>query len=356
MSASAAPSSVPVPMPPAAASPTPSASQGSATWNGASGSASPAPVDLGAMVSDPNVLARLIILLVAFAAYFRFWFYQQTRIAIDNGADWGHTVIVPLVCLYLFWQHRREFMACTLAVFWPGVLALVLGVLSYVFFVVGVPNHLGQGLSMVLSMFGLIALLLGPRALRYVFLPAAYMVFAITLPEQWMIKLTFPLQIIASEGSFAMLEVAGVDLTLKGNVLEVMGSDGKPVPLNVAEQCSGMRTLVSFIALGGAVCLVATGAWWKRIILMASALPVAVFLNILRVALLAYFAQWNPELSRGEAHTLIGMLLLIPGFFAYLGLVWVLNKAVAEEPERPLPPLPLLKTQTRERGPQGVPA
>lgn len=334
MSVPVAPSAMPQP-----SSAQATVGQSAGVPKGGSSSSSLSAPDLGSLISEPTVLVRLIVLVVAFAAYFRFWFYQQTRIAIDNGADWGHTVIVPLVCIYLFWQHRREFLACTRRVFWPGVLALVLGVLSYVFFVVGVPNHLGQGLSMVLSMFGVITLLLGPRALRYIFLPAAYMVFAITLPEQWMIKLTFPLQIIASEGSFALLEIAGVNLTLQGNVLTVMGADGQPVPLNVAEQCSGMRTLVSFIALGGAVCLVATGAWWKRIILMASALPVAVFLNILRVALLAYFAQWNPELSRGEAHTLIGMLLLIPGFFAYLGLVWVLNKAVAEEPERPLPPL-----------------
>lgn len=345
MSVSAAPSAMPQPSAATAA-----AGPSTGAWKGGTASPSPSAPDLGSLISEPTVLVRLIVLVVAFAAYFRFWFYQQTRIAIDNGADWGHTVIVPLVCIYLFWQHRREFLACTRVVFWPGVLALVLGVLSYVFFVVGVPNHLGQGLSMVLSLFGVITLLLGPRALRYIFLPAAYMVFAITLPEQWMIKLTFPLQIIASEGSFALLEIAGVNLTLKGNVLEVIGSDGQPVPLNVAEQCSGMRTLVSFIALGGAVCLVATGAWWKRIILMASALPVAVFLNILRVALLAYFAQWNPELSRGEAHTLIGMLLLIPGFFAYLGLVWVLNKAVAEEPERPLPPISRGASALRPQG------
>lgn len=291
------------------------------------------------MLSRPSVAARALILLGAFGWYFNFFFSQQARTAMANSADWGHTLIVPLICGYLLWQNRRAVMDATVAPFWPGLTGVVLGVVSYVFFVVGVPNHLGQGLSMVLCLFGLTSLLLGPRVLRYAFFPVAYMVFAITLPEIWMIKLTFPLQLIASEGSFALLDAAGVNLSLKGNVLNVIGSDGVAVPLNVAEQCSGMRTLVSFVALGGVVSLVATSAWWKRVLLMSMTVPVAVVLNIFRVAILAYFAQWNPELSRGEAHTLIGMLLLIPGFFAYLAMVWALNKSVPEEEERPLPPL-----------------
>lgn len=286
--------------------------------------------DLLDTLGQPANLARLLILTGGFIWYFHFWFWQQHRIAYDNPSDWGHTYFVPLVCVYLLWQVRDGFTRAPKEAFWPGLLALVLGIVSYLFFVVGVPNHLGRGLSMVLTLFGVVLLMLGPRAMRFLFFPVAYMVFAITLPEKWMIELTFPLQLIASKGSYILLKIIGVSLSLKGNVLNVIDSNGDPQPLNVAEQCAGMRTLVSFVALGAAICLVGATAWWKRVVLMAMTIPIAVGLNILRVAVLAYLAQYNPELSRGEAHTFIGMLLLIPGFFSYLGIVWVLNKAAPE--------------------------
>lgn len=296
----------------------------------ASSASSPAPALL-ARLTDPKVLATLAAFLVAFLFYFRFWIFQQVRYADRFTEDWGHTVLIPLICLYLLWQNRDGLERARFKPFWPGVVPVVVGLYSYLFFVVGVPNHLGQGLAMVLTLFGLVLLVLGASAMRYLFLPLAYMVFAITLPESWMIKMTFPLQLLASKGSYILLSIFGVGVTLEGNVLNIVGTDGTVVPLNVAEQCSGMRTLVSFIALGAVVSLVATRAWWKRIVLMAMAIPVALVLNVLRVAVLTYLAKYDASLSQGEAHTLIGMLLLVPGFLAYLGIVWALNKAVPEE-------------------------
>lgn len=291
------------------------------------------PRTLVELVSDPRTYPVLLMIAVSFAWYFHFWFYQQARQAWAFSADWGHAYFVPLVSLYLLWQSREEFLRAERRVFWPGLLPMTLGVVSYLFFQIGgTSNHLGQGLSMVLTLAGMVMLLLGARAFRYCFFPVAYMVFAITLPEQWMIKMTFPLQILASEGSYLVLEILGVPVQLKGNVLHITDVHGVVQPLNVAEQCSGMRTLVSFIALGAAVSLVATAAWWKRVLLMGMALPVALALNILRVTVLCFLAQYNPNLAVGEAHTLIGMILLVLGFFVYLAIVWALNKAVVDAP------------------------
>lgn len=290
--------------------------------------------DLVARLTDPTFLIAFACCAASVALYFRFWFFQQARYARLFTEDWGHTVLVPLICAYLVWQQREGLERVRYRSFWPGLIPLAVGIYSYLFFVVGVPNHLGQGLSLVLTLFGLTLLTLGPAAMRYLFLPLSYMVFAITLPEAWMIKLTFPLQLLASQGSYVLLTVLGVSVTLEGNVLNVVSTNGAIVPLNVAEQCSGMRTLVSFIALGAVICLVATKPWWKRVVLMATAIPVALVLNILRVSVLTYLARFNPELAAGDAHTLIGMLLLIPGFFAYLGIVWMLNKAVPEEEQQ----------------------
>jgi exosortase len=243
--------------------------------------------------------------------------------------------MVPLICGYLLWQHRSRLDKLKASVFWPGLVPVVMGIWSYVFFVVGVPNHLGQGLSMTLTVFGLTLLLLGPRYMTYLFFPIAYLFFAITIPEKVMNHATWPLQSLAAKGGWVALNMIGIKTDIAGNQLTVFDSTTfKSYPLNVAEACSGMRMLIAFTALGAAVALVATKMWWKRVVLIGLAAPVAVLLNVIRIMVLGIASLFNQDLSAGEAHTFIGTLLLIPGFFLYMLIVVALNKAVPETSEK----------------------
>jgi exosortase/archaeosortase family protein len=122
-----------------------------------------------------------------------------------------------------------------------------------------------------------------------------------------------------------------VQADLTGNIINITNPTTlKTSPMSVAEACSGMRMLIAFVALGAAVALVATRMWWKRIALLLLAVPVALFLNVIRVAVLGILTLWDGELSQGEAHTFIGTLLLVPGFMLYMAVVWALHKAVPE--------------------------
>lgn len=265
--------------------------------------------------------------------FFWKWISNQARHSWGNP-DWSHAFLVPLISIYLIWLSRQEFERTPRRTYWPGLIPLLLSTWCYIFFTVGVPNHLGQGLAFMLCTFGLALLHLGPAAMRSLFLPIAYLIFGITLPEMVMIKLTFPLQLFAAEGGWVLLRMLGVQADLAGNVISITDPETlKTMPMSVAEACSGMRMVIAFVALGGAVALVATAMWWKRITLMLLALPVAVFLNVVRVAVLGLLMLWDPELSQGEAHTFIGTLLLIPGFLVYMGIVWALHKAVPEDRE-----------------------
>src|SRR5690606_27312366 len=98
------------------------------------------------------------------------------------------------------------------------------------------------------------------------------------------------------------------------------------IPLNVADACSGMRMVVAFYALAGAVVLLSAKTWWQRIAIMLIAGPVAVAMNVFRVAVLGWLSLVDPNLASGDAHMMIGTLLLIPSLFLFMGLVWVLNR------------------------------
>jgi exosortase len=270
------------------------------------------------------------ILALAFVGVFHHWLYVQNWQSTQHFADWGHAYFVPLISAYIAWQHRAELLAARPAVFWPGLAPLVLGIASYSLFSVGFTNHMAQGWSMILSLYGLLLLLLGPAVMRHLTLPVAYLVFGVTISERIMQDLTSQLQLIASHGSYVMLSVMGITTDLSGVTLTVFDSTGTALPLNVAEACSGMRQLIAFMALGAAVALVACPYWWQRVTLILLAPPVAILINIVRVVALGLLSLVNPAWASGEAHTFVGTLLLIPAFIVYMGLVWALKRIVRE--------------------------
>lgn len=275
------------------------------------------------------------LLALAFIGVFWRWFWLQHLFSSDAPQDWGHAYVIPLISGFLIWRHRDELVKIRAVTFWPGLIPLLFGIASYFFCLVGVKNPMMQGFSMIVALFGLVLLMLGPAAMRYLFLPIAYLVFAVTISERIMLVLTTQLKLLAAQGAWIMLSVVGAvadfQTDLAGNVLEIVTSKGKVLPLDVAEACSGMRMVVAFVALGGAVALISCRYWWQRTALILLAVPVALLMNIIRVALLGVLSLVDPGLAEGDAHMLIGTLLLVPGLGLFMAVVWSLNRLVAGE-------------------------
>lgn len=270
------------------------------------------------------------LVLLAFAALFWRWFQTQGLHSWNSPENWGHAFFTPVIALALIWRRRGLVRSIPPAVFWPGVLPFLVGIACYMFAVLGIKNHMLQGFSVILTLFGVLLLLLGPAMMRVLFLPVSFLVFGVTLSDKIMIELTFELQRIASFGSWVMLSVigavSGFRVDLAGNTLEIITGSGEVLPLNVAEACSGMRMVVAFYALAAAAALWDPRPWWQRVTLLLVAGPVAIFMNMVRVAVLGLLTLFDPDLAAGSAHTLIGTLLLIPSLGVFAGLVWVLDR------------------------------
>lgn len=312
------------PKPPPTPGPSPSAG-----GRGTGAAAAPPQDPLVERLLRRDTLAVLVVLTAGVALLFHRFLYTQHLHSWGNG-DWSHAYFVPLISGYLIWQNRERLAGVRAEPFWPGVVAILMGVWCYVFFLVGDPKHLGQGLSLILTVFGVSLTMLGPRLVEPLFVPICYLAFGITVPEMVMNTVTYPLQDLAARGGYIAIVMCGVDADLSGNTITVLKGGGTPIPLNVAETCSGMRMVIAFLALGVAVALVGTRSWWKRVVLVALAAPFAVLLNVIRVAALGILSLIDPGFAAGESHTLIGTLLLIPGFFAFMGILWSLNRAVPE--------------------------
>ncbi len=269
--------------------------------------------------------------------FFR-WFAHQARISMEFPQDWGHSFVIPLIAGYMVWQRRDRLVHTAAAIFWPALVPFLMGIMAYAYNLFMVQNHMLQGMSMLLSMGSLLLLLLGPGIFRHLFLPTLYLVLMITIAEAIMLAVTFKLQLLASQGSWLMLNLIGspfgwFNVDIDGNTLMIITSDGETMPMNVAEACSGMRMVVAFYALAVAVALLGSSQWWQRIALVLLAGPVAVFMNMVRVTVLGLLMLVNPKLAEGDAHTVIGTILLVPSLMLFLGIAWMLNRLISSADE-----------------------
>lgn len=284
-----------------------------------------------------SVQGKMLLALgaAAFLALFFRFFMRQGEFSLEKMDDWGHAFVIPFISGFLIYRERAKLFAAPISPFWPGVLPLVLGVITYFFFVLGVSNHMLQGAAMLLALSGTVLLTCGLQVFRIVFLPVAFLCFGITISEQVMIKATFPLQLLATKGAWLVLEALSFGgnwymVDADGNTL-TMYYKGRQIPLNVAEACSGMRMVIAFVALAGAVALLSVREWWKRAAVVMLSVPVALFMNVIRVCVLALASLYDNNLATGNVHMLIGTLLLIPGLGLFLAAVWALERLFKPE-------------------------
>ncbi len=277
-----------------------------------------------------------VVCCLAFIALFSDWFFRQGQMSARKIEDWGHAFVVPLIAGYILYQQRHRLAAATAQAYWPGLPLVLLGVVCYVFFMLAVPNHMFQGAAMILTLFGTVLTAFGPQVARIAAIPILFLAFGVTISERIMISLTFPLQLLASKGAWILLtligSVADFSVDLQGNTLTIFDSAGKALPpLNVAQACSGMRMLIAFFALAAAVAFLGCRFWWQRIAILVWAAPVALFMNIVRVTVLGLLSLYNPNLAQGQAHMIIGTILLVPSLGVFMFMVWALKKAAPDD-------------------------
>lgn len=281
----------------------------------------------------PRIVAAVACVIAAFAFVFYHFFAKQVRWAFEEPADWGHTLVIPAMALYLAWIKRDELARVPFVTTWSALVPIMLGVAWYFFCWLGpqaIVHHNLQQIGVGLTMFGLVLLFFGWRAMRFLWVPVAYfIVFSVTISTQLMNAVTEDLQDLAAYGSYLVLSVLQYDVDLSGNTISIF-HNGQSHPLNVAEACSGMRMVVAMLALGVFLALTSLPHLWQRVVVVLMAAPVALFVNILRVVTLGMLSLIDPEFAAGDFHTFIGLLWLIPALLVYLGIMWILRRLVIE--------------------------
>jgi exosortase len=289
-------------------------------------------------VSQRTAIIAGVVLAAVFVAVFWNFFQKQLRFAYTAPQDWGHTVVIPLIAWYFVHLSRDKLAAMTFRPNWAGIVPILIGLAIYMVSSFGPPallHHNLQGLGVGLALLGVLLVIFGTQAMRYLWFPWAYlMVFGQTISERALSVVTERMQDWSAAGAGVLLSFF-IETERTGNVLTVFRSDGTPCPLNVAEACSGMRMLVAFMAIGVAMAYIGLPHWWQRGLLVALGFPISLVVNIMRVASLGVLAMWDTGFTAGEFHAMVGLIWLMPAFLLFLGAMWVIRNLVTDEEPAP---------------------
>src|SRR5713101_3907908 len=238
-----------------------------------------------------------------------------------DDPDYSHGFLIPFLSGYFVWERRKKLRALSPVPNVWGIGLLGLGLLMLVIGSLGAELYL-QRSSLIVVLAGLVLLLRGRESLRVLAFPIAFLFFMIPLPAIVVNTVAFPLQLFAAQTATFCLYNFGIPVLREGNVILLAGTT-----LEVAEACSGIRSLQALLALGTVYGYFSQRVMWKRWMLVLLSIPIAIVANAFRVTGTGVMANyWGVEAAEGFYHTFQGLLIFVIAFVLLLGAGAVLSR------------------------------
>ncbi|HDH11908.1 MAG TPA: exosortase/archaeosortase family protein [Nitrospirae bacterium] len=221
-----------------------------------------------------------------------------------NDPDYSHGFLVPLISGYFVYQRRETLKKTLVSPYAPGLFVVILGILLLIIGYMGTELFTMRS-SLLIVLAGIILNLFGKKIFRVLLLPGFYLVFMIPLPEIVYNAIAFPLKLFVAKYSVLFLQVINITVYREGNIIMFPN-----IVLEVADACSGIRSLMSLVALSVAISFFVKASNLKKTVIVLSAVPIAVFTNSLRVIITGILAKyWGVAAAEGFFHEVAGMLV-----------------------------------------------
>ncbi len=238
-----------------------------------------------------------------------------------NDPNYSHGFIVPLIAGYFLYERREELMKTESAPALFGLLIILLGLLQLCIGYLAFELYTMRS-SIIVLFAGMILFFFGAKVFRYMLLPVLYLFFMVPLPYIVYDSVAFPLKQLVAKYSVEALQLMGVVIIREGNVLIL-----PETTLEVADACSGIRSLVSLLALAAAFALITQKSTIKRIIMIIAAIPIAIMTNGLRVMGTGLLAQfWGAKAAEGFFHEFAGLVVFAVALMLLAGLGSLMNR------------------------------
>ena len=233
-------------------------------------------------------------------------------------SNYSHGFLVPLVSAYLVWKKKDKLKSLERKKSYFGFLILLLGLGIYIVGTAGA-EYFSARFSLVIVLFGLVYYLNGKEWAKELLFPIAFLTFMVPIPNVIYYAIAFPMQLLSSKLTQSLLHFIGLPSIRQGNIILLPNYS-----MEVAEACSGLRSLVSLLALGAFFAYTTfpieqnTGkSNLKRGILFLSVFPIAIGANIFRILITAIGAYMiSPKLAEDFLHKLSGLIVFLISVFS----------------------------------------
>ncbi len=300
-------------------------------------------------MSVPTPLSLWKPVAIAAALAFVYW----TMLA-KLGHDWwtdenySHGLLIPLIIGYILWTERERLgrvrVRPSLVL---GGLCVGLAVLALWAGTAGAELYM-QRMSLVLMLAGIVIYFWGLPLLGRVLVPLGLLVLAIPIPAIIFNKVAFPLQLFASRIAVWSMRLFDIPVHRQGNVIELMPLNSvETKKLEVVEACSGIRSLMTLLTLavvfayfthprrkddgdgkgGGLLSPLKHYPFWRSFILIASAIPIAILTNSLRVSGTGILSRYyGTAVADGFFHSFSGWVVYVVAFLLLFAVGWLLDR------------------------------
>lgn len=240
--------------------------------------------------------------------------------------NYSHGFLVPLIAGYFLWQSWPELKDKAVAPSNWGFVVLVLGLLQLLVAWVGTEFFTMRS-SLIVLIAALVLLLFGWQMLKEMALPIGYLIFMVPIPYIIYDIVAFPLKLFVTKVSVWFLQLCGVIVMREGNIIMFPSTT-----LEVADACSGIRSILSLLALAVAYSFFIQIPAKFRVLIILMALPIAVFTNALRVIVTGFLAQWwGAKAAEGFFHEFAGLAVFALAMVLLVGLGVLLKKLSSEK-------------------------
>ncbi len=240
------------------------------------------------------------LLLLLFALYIKI--VPEMVMQWYQDENYSHGFLVPLIAGYFLYTRWTELRDAPVIPWNAGLLVIVLGLVQLLIGWLG-SEYFTMRSSMIVLLAGLILSFFGSTVFRVLSLPLGYLFFMVPIPYIIYDLVAFPLKIFVTKVSVLTLKAIGITVMREGNIIMFPA-----LTLEVADACSGIRSLISLLALAVAYAFFIRITSWKRWILICSAIPIAIFTNAMRVIVTGILAQyWGEKAAQGFFHEFAGL-------------------------------------------------
>lgn len=244
-----------------------------------------------------------------------------------HDPNFSHGFFVPAFSAFLIWQKRSRLRQVVFQPSFWGLAILVFALLLLVIGVFGAELFLSR-VSLLILLSGMTVFFLGWHFFRELLFPWAFLFLMIPIPALIFNQITFPLQLLVSRIAAVLLPLAGVPVLREGNIINL-----SVMPLEVAQACSGIRSLISLITLAVMYGYLFERRVSVRVLLACASVPIAIAANSLRILGTGVLVQyWGARAAEGFFHTFSGWLVFVVSLLMIFALHKMLSVCFYRQP------------------------